>query len=604
MCEIGFSEGRQKKRKDEKLRGGGRRKVNFKKLTVGDLRLVKPLHINDLKFSEYYEDVATSLPKKVYVDKSLNFLIDTAMYNNGFLISNLQPKVIYKIKRPEASFRPITRGLGISYLQNVYDMILPGNSCFDYQFDQLNAESKPIDFPYKNVVIDYSKDNPLGWSKPSLSPVLRTSMAHDRLPSLMDSLIGLMKRNLGIPQISGLVDMEYFVDVCVQTFVDTYVDDAKKDLFTSFENDLLTPDVNSMREWLKDQDNKNLGCIKNYTNIFDITLSLERYGLMNKQQIKPGLTVQTPYEYSAVQTIASQDKNLNMFWCPIFRNCKRRLRAVLKKNFMIYADMSSDDFTKILSERFPPYLLKLYKLLEIDIGKYDKSQHRLLFEIECKIYRKLGIPDFLIEKWREAHEKTVLKDRKNGVKAYIEYQRKSGDASTFFGNTVVLMVVLCTIFDLTDCFGVFSGDDSILWMKEIVDRNDLCAKLFNLESKFFRYNNSHFCSKFMISVKNQWYLVPDPLKILTKLGRHNVTNWEHLEEYRISLCDLLSVYRRGEIYDALDEAFGERYNIKFSIEPLCVSILELISDPCEFKKLFYVKSGVKLIEDPSWRKLD
>lgn len=271
---------------------------------------------------------------------------------------------------------------------------------------------------------------------------------------------------------------------------------------------------------------------------------------------------------------------------------------------MIFADMSADDFTKILSDRFPVRYLQSYKKLEIDIGKYDKSQHRLLFEVECALYKKLGIPDELILKWREAHEFTTLKDRKNGVKAFVEYQRKSGDASTFFGNTVVLMVVLCTIFDLSDSFGVFSGDDSILWMKDIIDRNDLCANIFNLESKFYKFENSYFCSKFLIEVKDQWFLIPDPLKILTKLGRHNISNWDHLEEYRISLCDLLSIYKRGEIYDALNVAFCERYKVNFSIEPLCVSILELISTKNNFKTLFYVKPGVKLITDPSHKKLD
>nr|QRW42083.1 MAG: RNA-dependent RNA polymerase [Culex pipiens-associated Tunisia virus] len=583
---------------------GRRRRVNMKNLTVGDLRLVKPLVINDLKFSEYFNKVILDMPKPVHTDKSLQLIVDTVNTNGGNLISNIQPKVTYKIQRPDSQFRCITKGLGISYLQDVYDKILPGNSCFDYKYDQLIAESQPIFFPYKNVIVDHSKDYPLPDHKPSLSPVLRTSMAYDRLPSQMDSLIGLMKRNLGIPQLSGVVDIKYFVDNCVENFLSTYIDVDKLDIFNMYENDMLYPEVNSVREWLSDQDNKNLGSIKEPFDIFDPSLDLFVYDLMNKQQIKPGLTTQTPYEYSAVQTIASQNKSLNMFWCPIFRNCKRRLRAVLKENFMIFADMSADDFTKILSDRFPVRYLQSYKKLEIDIGKYDKSQHRLLFEVECALYKKLGIPDELILKWREAHEFTTLKDRKNGVKAFVEYQRKSGDASTFFGNTVVLMVVLCTIFDLSDSFGVFSGDDSILWMKDIIDRNDLCANIFNLESKFYKFENSYFCSKFLIEVKDQWFLIPDPLKILTKLGRHNISNWDHLEEYRISLCDLLSIYKRGEIYDALNVAFCERYKINFSIEPLCVSILELISTKNNFKTLFYVKPGVKLITDPSHKKLD
>nr|QHA33750.1 polyprotein [Atrato Virga-like virus 5] len=581
---------------------GGRRKPT--EVIEGDLRRVPHRYFEDIKFSNHYDDVKVALPTYNFPHNHHRILLDTVYYNDGFLLTKQQPKVIYKVTRNPFSYAPLGPGLGRVYLQDCYDRLLPGNSTFEYKFDQDKAESTGLNFPYRGVRVDLSKNHPLPPHKPSLTPMLRTSMPWDRRESQFDSLIGLMKRNLGVPQMMGLIDEKFFVEQCVEGFIKTYIDPKRMNIFSGFEFDHLNPDVNSLVEWLSDQENKNLGHIKEKFSLTDRLNRFDVYDLMNKPQVKPGLTVQTPYEYAAVQTIASQSKEFNMFWCPIFRNCKRRLRSVMNKRFFIYADMAPDDFTRVITTYLPPEVLAYYKALEVDIGKYDKSQHRLLFEIECELYRRLGVPPRLIAYWRLAHEKTILKDRRNGVKAHVTYQRKSGDASTFFGNTLLLMVVLATLFDLSDAYGLFSGDDSVLWLKDIIDRNELCGLLFNLESKFFKYNYHYFCSKFLLNVRGYWMLVPDPLKILTKLGRHNIADWDHLEEYRISLNDLLGIYKRGDIYDELNEAFAERYHCTFDIKSLCATIIDVISTPENFKSLFYVEEGVTLISDPSRRKLD
>ena len=75
------------------------------------------------------------------------------------------------------------------------------------------------------------------------------------------------------------------------------------------------------------------------------------------------------------------------------------------------------------------------RFLEIDFSKYDKSQGLAALLFDCKLMRYLGVPEELIALWRSAHTVTYLCDRTNKVKLRVIYQRKSGDASTFFGNT-------------------------------------------------------------------------------------------------------------------------------------------------------------------------
>lgn len=91
--------------------------------------------------------------------------------------------------------------------------------------------------------------------------------------------------------------------------------------------------------------------------------------------------------------------------------------------------------------------------------------------------------------------------------------------------------------------GLFAGDDSVLFFKnEIFSRYDpssRMADLFNLVCKLLdRYCVPYFCSKFLILSEGYMYFVPDPLKFLTKLGRRDMTNYKHVEEYRVSCVDV------------------------------------------------------------------
>lgn len=89
----------------------------------------------------------------------------------------------------------------------------------------------------------------------------------------------------------------------------------------------------------------------------------------------------------------------------------------------------------------------------------------------------------MLDYWHRAHEITNMTDRRAGVSTKVLYQRKFGDANTYFGNTTVLMVVLATVINLSDCeLMLFSGDDSLL-IGCAID-SDLCSGLFNLETKF------------------------------------------------------------------------------------------------------------------------
>lgn len=158
--------------------------------------------------------------------------------------------------------------------------------------------------------------------------------------------------------------------------------------------------------------------------------------------------------------------------------------------------------------------------------------------------------------WRNAHSDTILRDFGTGIRTNVKFQRKSGDAATFFGNTLVLMGILATLFDFSQIqLSLFAGDDSLLIDDDFnEDKNYLCGNLFNMESKFYFFTYSYFCSKFLLNIYNEWRFLTDPMKLLSKLGRKAVINFSHLEQYRISLNDLLKGYNDETIDDVLTYA--------------------------------------------------
>lgn len=266
-----------------------------------------------------------------------------------------------------------------------------------------------MEFVHENVLLDMSKQKPLPIPISTLTPSLRTAMAPARKPTQRDAIIGLEKRNLNVPQLEELIDTDYMIEVCTGLFLKTYVDDSMLPYFEAFPQEQIHISQGLVAEWLYDQPDSVL---RQITEVLDLaTRDLSRYSLMNKRTVKPGLDMKTPHEYAAVQTIASQSKSINAIFCPVFHEMKSRLLAVLKPNFMMFCDCSPDEFAERMNTRFRPLEMeRVYKKLEVDIGKYDKSQNQLLFEVECRLYASLGMSQPLLDLWRLAHESTTLVD--------------------------------------------------------------------------------------------------------------------------------------------------------------------------------------------------
>lgn len=223
---------------------------------------------------------------------------------------------------------------------------------------------------------------------------------------------------------------------------------------------------------------------------------LAKYEFMIKKNPKPSLEETSLHNYTALQTICFTEKNIIAIFIPMFKEARKRLMALMDPRYKIFCDKSPEEFCEDLNKEKTPEFLKNLFPIKVDISKYDKSQGPGLLSFECMFYIMMGIPPFWVMLRKNAHTKTTIHDKRNVVKIEVEYQRKSGGASTFFGNTVVLMAVLASVIDMTYVMlTLFAGDDSLILSRE-KPSDQIARKLstwYNLESKLFVYKFFYFC---------------------------------------------------------------------------------------------------------------
>lgn len=170
------------------------------------------------------------------------------------------------------------------------------------------------------------------------------------------------------------------------------------------------------------------------------------------------------------------------------------------------------------------------------------------------------------------------------------------------------MACLAMVIDLDDVvYAAFGGDDSVIFTRKSIGMQAIriFEGYFNLEVKLFERQSAYFCSKFLIFNGSRWYFLPDLLKVVTKLGRHGLRNPKHVEDYRVSLCDLLSVYNDKTVIPVFNEAFNERYPCGMMDHSMTINILlDLVKHRPNFETLYYTFKTDKLCWDPTAPKFD
>lgn len=476
---------------------------------------------------------------------------------------------------------PVRRGECLATLQHYYDMIQPQCSIRDMTYDQYLGE-KQTSYYFDNVKFDLCCYRNVLKPRASMKPKLRTSCPINPVITIKSVLKGFTERNGVVPELQVPVDYDHMSEEIVQRFKTFYMDAS---LMEHYDKNPITVNSVSVGEWLRDQPIAVASQVEKQKYL-DVSFSYYHYTM--KRNPKPDLTGKGHLKYISPQMIAYSDKYVNCVFSPIAKEIKNRLMVALKNKFGIFTDYSVDGFIDFLNERMPPVDIMKTVRLEEDMQKYDKSQEWLAFLVCYKLFKAFGLPEYLMEDYFIAFTVSHFSCHQVKFSATVRNQNRSGSAFTLLINTVWLMAVLCSVLDFD--YGMFLGDDSYLCgIKRIhTDTSQLIAELFNLEVKMMDFQDSlYFCSKFLIPLTpTRWTLVPDPVKLLTKLGRKDLVSYDHVEQYRISTLDNVSTLDDQLTCVKLTAAVYDRYKVKVNCDHLIGTILYFLEDKQRFASLF------------------
>lgn len=310
-----------------------------------------------------------------------------------------------------------------------------------------------------------------------------------------------------------------------------------------------------------------------------------------KPDIKPLLDNTHNSQLPSGQLIAAHHDMATALFFSIFQNCTRILKQSLLDKWLLNNDYSIYELSAITHDRLRT--ATEIKLMESDFSKFDKSQNEIALEVTILILKFLNVPLDIVQIWRECHQINKLKITTFGISFITRYQRRSGDALTFLGNTLTTMFALAFTHDIKDCiFGIFGGDDSVIIFnkdKTIVDNSATLASIFNLTAKLEQFENSiYFSSKFLLYVNGYWIWVPDPIKGIIRLGRDDMFCREHVECYYISFCDNYYILNNSHIRNKVNMVLMDRYKRKLKVSPKDFSVpLNFITSLHNDKALFY-----------------
>ncbi|AAS86439.1 p2 protein [Humulus japonicus latent virus] len=463
----------------------------------------------------------------------------------------------YQAKEKPMDIKITSRGFANRHVfQQALDEILPHHHKFDDSFFQTMVECDDISIELSRCRLDLSVFN--SWEKGSnkVKPMINSGVANRRFSTQREAMLAVQKRNMNVPNLAHCTDIPAVVAEVVDKFFKVIIDPDKLSQFPGFisEGELAyfedylrgkQPDPEMLKDPL---------CFQR----------LDKYRHMMKNNMKPVEDHSLNSERALMSTITYHEKGTIMSTSPIFLMAANRILMCLSDKVKI----PTGKYHQLFS--LDAHVLKHVKhWKEIDFSKFDKSQGELHHYLQREIFIRIGVPMNFIDAWVPQVTRSFISDPSNGLFFNVDFQRRTGDACTYLGNTLVTLCVLCHVYDLGDAnvlSVVASGDDCLIGSYEKLDqsREYLCSTLFNFEAKF-PYNQPFICSKFLIIAemmdgREEVIAVPNPIKLLIKLG--SKLNPEDFDEWFLAWRDHIHYFQNAHIVDQIVDLVEVRTGVR------------------------------------------
>nr|WPR15578.1 RNA-dependent RNA polymerase [Apple mosaic virus] len=441
------------------------------------------------------------------------------------------------------------------FIQMAIDEMLPGISDIDDSFFQELVETSDIALELDRATLDTSVFN--DWTKssgPKLNGLFRTGNMSKRIPTQREAALAIKKRNLNVPDLQQVLFEDDEARKIANRFINTVIDPNKLAQFPGY---ISEGEMGYFNKYLSGKNIPEDAFVDPCALV-----SMDKYRHMIKTQLKPVEDCSQIFERPLASTITYHDKGKVMSSSPIFLMMCNRLLLCLNEKISI----PTGKYHQLFS--LDPFAFEMTKeFKEIDFSKFDKSQQRLHHLIQYHIFKALGAPAEFIEMWFGSHEISHIRDGPCGVGFSVNYQRRTGDACTYLGNTIITLSALAYMYDLLDpniTFVIASGDDSLIGSRVPLDRDDefKFTTLFNFEAKF-PHNQPFVCSKFLCLVPTtdggkKVVAVPNALKLNIKLGVKDLSPLTFDSWYE-SWLDLIWYFDNYLIVSTMKDYLSHRY---------------------------------------------
>jgi len=240
--------------------------------------------------------------------------------------------------------------------------------------------------------------------------------------------------------------------------------------------------------------------------------------------------------------------------------------SLLKPNYHVNLLKDTEDIGNFIKANHPFGVTGL-NYLENDFSKYDKSQSAFAFALEHYVFTELGMNLEMLNQWSMGHVDCSLRSVSVGLSLHVMYQRKSGDATTSFGNVLLNILSVTYAYRGTRViWAVFMGDDSLVCCTVVsadADAVQVLAEVFNLSAKYYITMAPYFASNF-VDIDSESMTVrmcPDPIKRIERLSMHIAADDPQWKERHISFKDAMGVYLDGQSVMALAKLVPQRYEV-------------------------------------------
>jgi hypothetical protein len=421
-----------------------------------------------------------------------------------------------------------------------------------------------------------------------------------RQNTLQELVSATAARNLSAPQVSLPQNEDAAIQDIWKVFLDTAcVPDARSKI-ESYKSDPVALTEFGLADWARQvTPQKRARVIK---ALEDGTEALEQmdvseYMLMLKADVKPDLTRKPIENRIEPQVIAYHKPELNALFSSIFRVVLRRFLSLLKPNYKLVLLKDLGEVERVLQNVHP--FGGVFKYLENDFSKYDKSQGRFVYLLEAFVFTEMGMDETLLEHWLSGHKFAKMRSVALLMSLHVEYQRKSGDATTAGGNGILNILSVTYAYKGTDVvWAVFMGDDSLVCARSVGGDKAavrILAEVFNLGAKTFITESPYFASNFLSVDDDNAVLrfIPDPVKRAARWSMSVSADEPAWRERWESARDACRAYRDESCLARLPALVCQRYDVdSASVELAVRAVAAVVCDEKAFRSMWEEKPTV------------